>query len=220
MAIEFSNILTIAQERKGGPQALADLLGDAPDTPIAADDRILSSMGQHIMSAGFQWRVVQIKWPDHETVFGGFDVDHVAAMDAETLGTIAQDPRVIRHRAKILAIHHNAVWMQAMAAEHGSFGAWIDAWPSDDLVGLHQALKKQGKRLGGATGWRMLRSVGKDTFIPTQSVVQALVNAGVVTKAVSSKRDQRAMQDAFNQWRAETGRSFTHLSRILAYSVP
>ena len=34
------------------------------------------------------------------------------------------------------------------------------------------------------------------------------------------KRDQAAVQDAFNTWREESGCSLTEISRILACSVP
>jgi hypothetical protein len=42
---------------------------------------------------------------------------------------------------------------------------------------------------------------------------------GVVAKIPSSKKDMAAVQAAFNQWHDETGRPYTHLSRILAMSM-
>jgi len=41
----------------------------------------------------------------------------------------------------------------------------------------------------------------------------------VVDKAPTSQKALRAVQAAFSAWQAETGRSYTELSRILAYSI-
>ena len=65
-----------------------------------------------------------------------------------------------------------------------------------------------------------LRFMGKDTFILSKDVVAALVNAHVIDnhKATSAK-DQKAIQDAFNQWHEESGRTYTAMSRVLAMSI-
>ena len=52
-----------------------------------------------------------------------------------------------------------------------------------------------------------------------QDVVSALIGAGVVDKEPTSKRDLLAMQEAFNTWREQSGRSARELSRLLALSV-
>lgn len=61
--------------------------------------------------------------------------------------------------------------------------------------------------------------MGLDSFILTKDVGAALVREGVVDKPPSSGRDLAATQGAFNQWAAQSGRSFNHISRILAFSV-
>ena len=62
--------------------------------------------------------------------------------------------------------------------------------------------------------------MGKDCFILSRSVVSALNRAGVIDGAATSKRAQKAVQAAFNDWHATTGESYTRLSRIRAMSVP
>ncbi len=47
----------------------------------------------------------------------------------------------------------------------------------------------------------------------------ALIAAGVVQRKPTSKRDIAAVQDAFNRWREQSGRSLAHISRTLACSV-
>ena len=64
-----------------------------------------------------------------------------------------------------------------------------------------------------------LRQMGLDSFILTRDVGAALVREGVVGKPPSSARDLAATQAAFNEWAAQSGRPFNHISRVLAFSV-
>jgi len=65
-----------------------------------------------------------------------------------------------------------------------------------------------------------LRFIWKDSFITSSDIVLALKHAGVdIADNPTSKRDFVTIQNILNQWHEETGYSFTHLSKILAYSV-
>jgi hypothetical protein len=81
-------------------------------------------------------------------------------------------------------------------------------------------MKKRGARLGGMTGQRVLRNMGKDTFVTTGDVVRCLQRAGVdLSEAPASKRELSLIQDAFNHWQKESGLPFSHISRIAALSI-
>ncbi|TNE91879.1 MAG: 3-methyladenine DNA glycosylase [Deltaproteobacteria bacterium] len=183
------------------------------------DDRWLAQMAQRIFSAGFVWSVVEAKWPGFEEAFEGFHVPTVAGYTADDIGRLKQDTRIIRNGPKIAATVENARFVQDVSEAHGGFGRWIGEWPDDDVIGLWDALAKGGSRLGGATGPMMLRFLGKDTFILSNDVVARLVAEGIVSKKPTSKRDLAAVQDAFRAWRAESGRSYGAISRILACSI-
>jgi 3-methyladenine DNA glycosylase Tag len=220
---KFSTFWKAAAKRKGGEEALAGML----PTPITArslarkkDDRLLSQAAQHVMSAGFAWKVVEAKWPDHEEAFFHFAPPRVAFLDEAEISALAQDRRVIRHRGKIESIRDNARFFVDVAKEHGSFAKFLAAWPEDEVIELWAHLKKNGSRLGGNTGRYFLRSVGKDTFLLSKDVVTALLGAGIVDKEPTSKRDLKKVQDAFVAWKSESGRSFAEISRTLAYTVP
>ncbi len=219
----FQPIEDRAAARKGGPEALEALLagwGPPADLASQTDDRVLSAMGKHIMAAGFRWRVVQAKWPGHEEAFGGFEVPRLAYMSDADIDELATDTRIIRNRLKIHCLRDNARMLLELAEEEGSFAEFAGAWPDEDLVGLWAWLKANGSRLGGMTGPRTLRSLGKDCFLLTDHVQQALIEAKVIDKPATSKKALKAVQAAFSEWKAETGRSFTDLSRILAYTIP
>lgn len=219
----FDEIFARAAERKGGPDALEAMLaahagpGLSPDMP---DDRVLSAAAKCIFRSGFQWRVIEAKWPSTEQAFEGFELPWVSAIDAEQLAALLQDTRIVRHRGKVTAIVANAVWFSKVSAEHGSVAGWLHQWPTDDIVGLWDSLKKNGSHLGGASGARFLREVGKPTFVVTDSVTRALMLDGVVSKKPTGKGDLRKVQAAFNGWASESGRDLSTISRVLAYSVP
>ncbi len=94
----------------------------------------------------------------------------------------------------------NAHFILDVAKEHGSFGKFISRWPGPDLIGLFAYMKKHGTRLGGMTGQRVLRNMGKDTFVITGDVIRCLQRAGVdITANPASKREMALIQIRFQQ---------------------
>lgn len=218
----FNDLYAIAAERKGGPEALEALLssgGATTDVRAVPDDRWLATMTRCIFQAGFNWKVVDRMWPGFEEAFDGFNIDRCAMIEGERLDALVGDTRIVRHGPKIRAVAENAVFITELRAEHGSAGAFFADWPAEDYVGLLEALKKRGTRLGGTTGMYFLRFSGVDSFILSRDVTARLIAEGIVDKAPSSKTAMRAVQDAFNTWSAESGRSLTEISRVLALST-
>ncbi|RMQ47044.1 hypothetical protein ALQ04_00113 [Pseudomonas cichorii] len=208
--------------RFGSARALEALL-PVPDTPkqLAAisDDRYLSTMALRVFRAGLKHSLVDAKWPAFEEVFFRFDPEKVVLMGADHLERLMQDTRIIRHLGKLKSVPRNAQLILDIAQEHGSFAQFIAQWPVDDITGLWQYLARHGNQMGGLSAPRFLRMVGKDTFIPSQDVVAALNAQNIVDRVPTSKRDQAIVQDAFNQWQAESGRPLCQLSAMLAFTV-
>lgn len=184
-----------------------------------SDDRYLSLISLRIFRAGLKHSLVDAKWPAFEQVFFGFDPEKVVLMGAERLENLMQDARLIRHLGKLKSVPRNAQFVLDVRREKGSFGALIADWPVSDIVGLWKYLAKHGNQLGGLSAPRFLRMVGKDTFIPTDDMVAALKAQGVIDKAPTSLKDLAAVQAAFNQWQAESGRPLCQLSVMLAHTV-
>ena len=182
-------------------------------------DRYLSTLALRVFRAGLKHSLVDSKWPAFEEVFFGFDPEKIVLMGAERLERLMQDTRIIRHFGKLKSVPRNAQMILDVAMEHGSFGAFIADWPVEDITGLWQYLAKHGNQMGGLSAPRFLRMIGKDTFIPSWDVVAALNAQEIVDKVPSSKRDQAAVQAAFNQWHAESGRPMCQLSAMLAFTV-
>ena len=217
----FQEIYDIAALRKGGSSSLETLIR-ARDSMVMTehtDDRWLACMTKCIFCAGFNWNVVEAMWPGFEAAFDGFDVNRCAMLHDEDFDRLVSDKRIVRHGQKIKSVQENAVFLLNLARDHGSADAFFRNWPTTDLVGLLDLMKKQGTRIGGNTGQYLLRFMGKDTFLMSQDVVGRLVAEGVVDKAPSSAKSWQAVQEAFNTWAKESGRSMTDISRVLAMSV-
>ncbi len=218
----FTKIFERAAKRKGGPEALEQRLPSpktTEDLAALSDDRYLAAMTKRVFQAGFVWRVIDTKWPDFERVFQGFDPARLAILADEQLSETLKDKGIVRNWPKIKTIRDNARFVMDVSRETGSFGRFIADWPPDDMIGLWDVLKKRGSRLGGNSGPFFLRSVGKDTFILVDDVVTALQEQGVITGNPTSKKDRRAVQDAFNIWHEESGRPYCQISRTLACTV-
>lgn len=220
---KFQALWDRAADRKGGEDELALLMPKTvseADLLAQTDDRWLSMMTRCVFRAGFVWRVIEAKWDGFEEAFSGFNIAGMSHLNDERLDQFAKDTRIIRNPQKIKTVRDNAIFIDDIIEEHGSFSKYAADWPSDDIIGLWGVFKKRGARLGGNTGPMVLRSMGKDTFMLTNDVVAALVNHKIIdTDKVASQRAQRLIQDAFNQWQQETGLPHSHLSRIAAMSV-
>lgn len=208
--------------RFGSAQALEAMLPQPrSDAELRAipDDRYLSLISLRIFRAGLKHSLVDAKWPAFEEVFFGFDPEKVVLMGGERLENLMQDARLIRHLGKLKSVPRNAQFILDVRREKGSFGALIADWPVSDIVGLWKYLAKHGSQLGGMSAPRLLRMAGKDSFIPTNDMVAALKAQGIVDKTPTSQKELAAVQAAFNQWHAESGRPLCQLSVMLAHTV-
>ena len=219
----FNTILERSRERHGGRAAIDSLMPRVRSSRALSrdkDDRWLAQMTRCVFQAGFVWRVVDRKWDDFEDVFFGFPPEKIVMLSPEQIDRFAQNPRIIRNRQKVVGVQANAQFILDIAREHGSFGKFISAWPTDDIIGLFTLLKKRGSRLGGMTGQRILRNMGKDTFITTGDVVHCLQRAGLdIRDNPTSQREMRLIQSVFSQWQQESALPLSHISRICALSI-
>ncbi|WP_282076495.1 DNA-3-methyladenine glycosylase I [Epibacterium ulvae] len=215
----FDEIFAIAAERHGGISAVEHQL-TKPDPNVSSkpDSFWLATLTKCIFQAGFSWRVIEQKWDGFEDAFHGFDLGRNAFMDDETFDALLRDTRIVRNAAKILTVRDNAAFLLELRAE-GGVGEILGGWPASDYIGLLEMLKKRGSRLGGASAQYAMRFAGRDAFILTQDVTARLIAEGVIDKPATSKSALRNVQEAFNTWSTQSGRSLSEISRVLALSV-
>ena len=217
--ISFAEICATAEENAGGADALAARMPELKTeneirrTPAA---EFFSNMSLRIFSTGLNQAMVRGKWPAFEEAFHGFEPAKVAFMSEDDIADLMDNTAIIRHLGKIRATHHNALALVEVEKEFGSAGAYIADWPTNDLVGLYTDIKKRFKQLGGNSGPYFVRMMGKDGFILTNDVVAALNKLGVASGKLTAKKDQAAVQAAFNAWHKESGAPYADISRTLA----
>ena len=220
----FDEIYARAAARKGGAAALEAQIAEWPPKPrdqLAAipDHRWLAEMTRGVFRAGFNWRVIETKWPGFEAAFHAFDPPLNAAMSEEEFDAHLKDTGIIRNAAKVASVRANAQFLVDLAREHGSAARFFADWPDSDFIGLLELMKQRAARCAGETAMRFFRTMGKPSFITTRDVAAALIEAGVIDKPPSSRRDLQAVQDAFNAWSAASGRDLNAVSRVLAMSA-
>jgi 3-methyladenine DNA glycosylase Tag len=220
---KFAEIRKLAESRHGRG-VIAKAIAEAKPKTAAElakvpDDRFLSMATRCIFQSGFNWKVIENKWPGFEEAFEGFDLGRWSLASDDDIARLLSDKRVVRNGAKLSTVPENARYFAGKSREHGGVGKWLANWPAEDHVGLLAELDANASRLGAATGQYFLRFIGKDSFILSRDVTAALVRAGVIEKAATSKKALAAVQQAFNQWREESGLSLTAISRVLARSI-
>ncbi len=222
MMLDVEELIQMAVHKRGSLDAVESVLpSPLTDKELKAktDDRYLSDMSRRIFQAGFSWKVVDKKWPAFEERFFHFNPKRCAFINAEEIEDRMRDTGLIRHATKLNTIALNAFMVDEISEKHGGFGHWIADWPGDDIVGLWLYLKKHGARLGGRSGPMFLRMSGKDTFLLTGDVVQALVNFKVIDKNPTSIKALYEVQERFNGWARESSRPMCQISRLLSLTV-
>lgn len=219
----FDQILDLAAGFHGSrDEVLARAANEFSVTDYSAvsDDRYLAEMAKAVFSAGFSWQVIRNKWPGFEAAFDGFQPNRVAFYADEDLDRLLSDAAIVRNGQKITATIANARFIVETTKAHGSFGAFLNAWPADDQAGLLAHLAKHGSRLGGATAQYFLRFSGYDAWIASKDVCAALVREGVLDKpTATSKTALKRIDAALTDLHTQSGLSRATLSRVLALST-
>jgi len=224
---KFKVILQRAVQRKACRATLLQslpALTEPRQLAAMSDESYLAEMARSVFQLGTGsdsgWRGDEPAWLDFERAFLGFDPLFVTRLTSAQIDTLSVYPQIMSSRQKVDSVQRNAQMMVDLAAREGSFSEMVAAWPSHQLVDLFALLKREGSRLGGLSGQRVLRNLGVDTYLIGRDVAHCLQSAGVqISLRPSSKKDLTLVQIAFNTWHRETGLPYSHLSRICAWSI-
>jgi DNA-3-methyladenine glycosylase I len=99
--------------------------------------------------AGLSWETILRKRPAYGRAFARFDPKKVAKFGAGDTARLMRDAGIVRNRLKIAAAIANAKAFLAVAAEHGTFDAYV--WRFRDPTDLSRDLRKRGFRFVGPT---------------------------------------------------------------------
>jgi DNA-3-methyladenine glycosylase I len=93
--------------------------------PIHDDRRWYEKLTLDGAQAGLSWMTILKKREGYRDAFRGFDPAAVARFGARDVERLMKHAGIVRNRMKIKSAIGNARAFLALAAEHGSFDAWI-----------------------------------------------------------------------------------------------
>jgi 3-methyladenine DNA glycosylase Tag len=123
----------------------------------------LALLVRKLFHSGFNKALVDQKWPAFEVVFHGFDPERVARMDAAEIERVLQDPRIVRHRKKVLATVKNAAFFCEVSQKHGSWDRWLASRRSMPYAERAQPLVEALAHCGPNTVFYYLLEAGEAT---------------------------------------------------------
>jgi DNA-3-methyladenine glycosylase I len=152
----------------------------------ASDDRVLfERLVLEINQAGLSWLTILKKRAAFRAAYAGFDIDRVAAFDADDIARLLGDPGIIRNRLKIGAAIANAATVQVLRAGHGSFAAWLDRHHPASKEDWIKLFRKTFRFTGGEIVGEFLMSLG---YLPGAHVPQCPIYAQIVSRAPPWRR--------------------------------
>jgi 3-methyladenine DNA glycosylase Tag len=219
--MSFQEIEDRACTRHGGYEQIAPkLIAPLGAEEIAAigDDRWLSAFSRIVFQTGFNWSVIDKKWPAFEEAFGQFNLRYCASLSDESLEEKMKAGNIVKHWAKVSSIPGNAAFLLDLVEEYQSLGVYFSEWKGENFCDNIQLLKARGSRLGGRVGQIAMRRMGVDSMVLSSDVLGALGQAGSISKMPASKKAWSTLQETIDQWQAETAYSLNKLSQLLALS--
>ncbi|MBI2984160.1 MAG: DNA-3-methyladenine glycosylase I [Candidatus Kerfeldbacteria bacterium] len=113
-----------------------------------SNDEYFEVLAKAIFQVGFNWKIVERKWPDIHRAFHGFHLHRVAALTDNNIDRLLKDPAIIRNGRKITAIVDNAGLFLKLAAEHGSIKKYLHSLRHLSYRQRRKILVKQFKSIG------------------------------------------------------------------------
>jgi DNA-3-methyladenine glycosylase I len=95
--------------------------------PVHDDTELFERLALESFQAGLSWQTILNKREAFRSAFRDFDPATVAAFDDDDRARLMADAGIVRNRAKIDATIENARVLLALAAEFGSFDAYLQS---------------------------------------------------------------------------------------------
>jgi len=103
-------------------------------TPSHDDDHLFEMLCLGGFQCGLSWGIVLRKRPHFREVFDGFKIDKVAKFDQAKIDKILVNPNIIRNKAKVNSVVHNAKLIQGIQKEFGSFDKYVWSFVNNKTV--------------------------------------------------------------------------------------
>ncbi|QRN79339.1 MAG: DNA-3-methyladenine glycosylase I [Nocardiopsis sp. BM-2018] len=128
--------------------------------PLDSDDALFGRLVLEINQAGLSWTTILRKAEAFERAFDGFRVARVAAYGDAEVARLLADAAIVRNRAKVAAVIHNAQRVTELQASFGSFHAWLERHHPQPLDAWVRLFKATFRFTGGEITREFLVSTG------------------------------------------------------------
>lgn len=127
-----------------------------------SDEAYFENLTRVIFQAGLNWKVIDKKWPTTRRAFDGFSISKVASFTNKDVERLLKDEGIVRNKNKICATIHNAVEIQEIKKQYGSFQKYLDSLDkSKNYAIVVNELTKRFKFLGPSSASTFLYTVGE-----------------------------------------------------------
>jgi DNA-3-methyladenine glycosylase I len=93
--------------------------------PLHDDQKLFEFLALDAMQAGLSWNTILRKRENFRQAFDNFDIELVAGYNDQKIQELLANPGIVRNKAKINAIIHNANRVIAIREEFGSLDAYL-----------------------------------------------------------------------------------------------
>jgi DNA-3-methyladenine glycosylase I len=94
--------------------------------PLKDDNLLFERLILEINQAGLSWITILRKAENFRKAYHGFDIDKIARYSEKDSARLLADAGIIRNRLKVNAAIENAIRIQSLRKEFGSFKGWLD----------------------------------------------------------------------------------------------
>lgn len=145
MVTSFEQVIQSVCERHGGwarqeQKAVTPLAAEAIRN--VPDDRWLSAMSKCIFQVGFNWDLIEKKWPHFEDTFHQFKIARLVMQSDEDIDNLMSVDGIVKNYAKLKSIRDNAYFLQRITSEYLGVGIYFSTWETEHYVDNLRYLQK------------------------------------------------------------------------------
>lgn len=173
------------------------------------DNWFFERLVDSIFAGGFSRDVCGKKKEEIRELLENFDISSISAWSDPKIVEYMKSGKGIANAGKKWALYMNAVNMNKLSQEYGSFGDYINQFKSDQKK-LRNELRKQFRYLGKDTVHDYIKDIGIDDLKPDIWVRRTMEKMSFVR----SQNDRKEVFQVANQIKAETGEKLSQIDLV------
>ncbi len=153
-------------------------------------------VARRVYSLGLPPWVVDRHWEATKSALKGCQPRVVALMSDRELEGVLDKPEVLRNRAKLVAVRHNAGVLCALHDTFGGLAGYRNALSAGNVQSLLDDLRDRMRLVGPISAARIAQELGADCLVPHPSVLRTMARLGWCAEKSSAEEQQEAIERA------------------------